>query len=322
MFNLVFATLLGFFLFVPSFAKATERACGPLRVLSWNVSLDAFEDEPVIFHALLTWAAPDLVLLDEVDPQANLGIVRDALAALTPDRSENWTVSIGASGGNQRGVIASRFPQQVVSELATLMPYPEADRRRLERPESGDPRDNLAVGIGGHGAILETERGSLLVVATDLRCCGDGPESRQEDQRRVESRELRRRIRQVIDRTTIDAILIAGDFNTVAGPAPLEILSGPYPQPHGMLLRATPIHPDGVSSWTWDGRGTPYPSGVLDHQLYSPASLQPSVGLVLDTESATLDLLERLGLETESSRLMGDHRPLLVEYTWTAAGCP
>ena len=48
-----------------------------IRVLSWNVSGDAFASEPQAFQSLSLWADPDVVLLDEVDPAA----ARDGLAS-------------------------------------------------------------------------------------------------------------------------------------------------------------------------------------------------------------------------------------------------
>lgn len=312
------ARWLAVFVALAGLSSPAATAGDTLRVFSWNVSLDAFEDEPAIFRALLAWAEPDVVLLDEVHPEADLGVVRDALAALHPGQDVRWTISRGASGGKQRGVVASRFSQVDAPELAGMMPYPEADRARLEVPDSEDGRDHLGVGIAGHGAIIDTPHGRLLAVTADLRCCGDGPHSRQEDQRRVESRELGKRISQVIARTPVDAVIVAGDFNTIAGPAPIEILSGPYPAPHGLLSRAEPRHADTLATWTWDGRGTPFPSRPLDHQLYSPASLQPGLALVLDTETAPPEIPARYGLETRDIFRMGDHRPIVIEYTWVS----
>lgn len=290
-----------------------------LRVFSWNASVDAFADEPAIFRALLAWADPDVVLLDEVDPQADLGVVREALAALRPDSGESWTITRGASGGRQRGVIASRFPLVDAPELAGPMPYPQGTREQLDRLGSEGARDHYEVGIPAHGAVVDSPGGKLLVVTTDLRCCGDGPASRQEAQRRLEAGEIQKRIRQVMTRTPVDAVIVAGDFNTIAGPAPLEILAGPYPAPHGLLARAEPRHADSLTTWTWDGRGTPFPSRPLDHQLYAPARLQPGLALVLDTETAPPEIPASFGLGTRDIFRMGEHRPIVVEYTWVPA---
>ena len=108
-----------------------------IRIMSWNVSDDAFVSEPRIFQALLGWADPDVVLLDEVAPSASGEQLIHALDSVRSDRREPWTVSIGVSGGRQRCVIASRMPQEALPEFASIVPYPDADRRYLLEKMSG-----------------------------------------------------------------------------------------------------------------------------------------------------------------------------------------
>jgi hypothetical protein len=156
----------------------------------------------------------------------------------------------------------------------------------------------------------------LLVLITDLQCCGDGPESWQETRRRIEARIIRGLARQVLERTRVDGIVIAGDFNLVNGTFALSLLTGPYGAPDAGLIPAELYHPDGQTTWTWDGRGTPFPSNTLDFQLYGPNSLGLQAGLILDSENLQADELEALGLERNSLQRTGRHRPLLVEYEW------
>ena len=75
-------------------------------------------------------------------------------------------------------------------------------------------------------------------------------------------------------------------------------------------------HPDNVTNWTWDGRGMPFPFGILDFQFYCPESLELRSGFILDTESLAADALEKYGLESDSSTRTGRHRPLIAEYGW------
>ena len=53
------------------------------------------------------------------------------------------------------------------------------------------------------------------------------------------------------------------------------------------------------TTWTWDGRGTPFPSNTLDYQLYGPQGLEMRSGLILDTEGLTAEKRE---LEIEERR--------------------
>jgi hypothetical protein len=190
----------------------------------------------------------------------------------------------------------------------------------LEQMSSADlAYDNYGMdgGIPVNGAIILAGGHRLLVVIADLQCCGDDQNSWQEYRRRAEAREIRRLVRQVLQRTEVDGILIAGDFNLVNGPIPLVVLSGPYPPAKIALLAAEIYHPDGAASWTWDGRRTPFPPGILDYQLYGPQGLAMRSGLILDTEGLPRETLEQLGLESGASRRTGRHRPLLVEYGWS-----
>jgi hypothetical protein len=97
---------------------------------------------------------------------------------------------------------------------------------------------------------------------------------------------------------------------------PLVVLSGPYSPTHAGMIAAELYHPDGSTSWTWDGRRTPFPSSTLDYQLYGPQGLVMRTGFVLDTERLPLQALERYELESGASARTGRHRPLVVEYGW------
>jgi len=212
------------------------------------------------------------------------------------------------------------MPLEVLPEFSAIVPYPEPYRRQIRERMSASDRayGNYSTdgGIPVNGAIVETNDRRLLVVVADLQCCGNDPASWQEFRRRVEAAEIQKLVRRVLDRTQVDGIVLAGDFNLVSTPAPLTILAGPYRAPHAALIPVEPYHLDGIANWTWDGRGTPFPSSPLDYQLYSPQSLRVDASLVLDTEDIADEVLEISGLETESSRRLSRHRPLVVEYSW------
>lgn len=291
-----------------------------MRVLSWNVSSDAFAQDPAAFRALVQRANADILLLDEVAPSTNEAQLRDALAPRASDGNNDWYIDIGRSGGRQRDAIVSRWPLQRLPELADVVPYPEPERRRLyERMAAAhdlNPGFTMDDGIPVNGAVVRVGRHRLLVVAADLQCCGSDPGSWQEDRRRVEVRELRRRIRQVLARTQVDGIIVAADFNLVSTPLPLTYLCGPYAPPHNGLVAAELYHLDGKTTWTWDGRGTPFPSRVIDFQLYGPRALTLRNGYVLDSADLSPAERERLGLKPEAANDLSSHRPLVAEFVW------
>jgi hypothetical protein len=296
------------------------RAAGRVRVLSWNVSSDAFMRDPAAFHALLRKAQADILLFDEVAPSANESQLRASLEGIDPDAEDEWHIDIGRSGGRQRGVVVSRWPLERLPEFGEVVPYPETERIRLyERMAAANdvrPGFSMDEGIPVNGAVVLTAQRRLLVVTMDLQCCGDDPGGWQEDRRRVEAREIRRLIRQILERTNVDGILIVGDLNLVNTPLPLVYVSGPYAAPHGGLIAAELYHLDGSDTWTWDGRGTLFPSAVMDVQLYSPHALELGEGYVLDSADLLPAEREELGLEPEGAHGLSAHRPLVAEYVW------
>ena len=151
------------------------------RVMSWNIATNAFDARPQKFQSLLGWADPDIVLLDEVDPRADVDQFRLALTKLSPNDDTPWTVSVGVSGGRQRCIIASRAEQEAVPEFSTVMHYPEADKQTIFEHRSEKARANpdysMEGGIPVNAAIVIANGKRLLVVSADLHCCGDDSDS-------------------------------------------------------------------------------------------------------------------------------------------------
>jgi endonuclease/exonuclease/phosphatase family metal-dependent hydrolase len=304
----------------PRIDAGSAPSDGGVRVFSWNLSSDAFVKDPPTFRALVRQARADILLLDEVAPSTNEQQIRAALAGLPSNRTDEWYVDFGASGGRQRGVIVSRHPLERLPEFADVVPYPDAERRRLAARMAAAQEDLPAFGMDGgipvNGVVVRAGTRRLLVVTTDLQCCGDGPGSWQEDRRSVEATEIRARVRQVLGRIRVDGVIVAGDFNLVSTPIPLVIVSGPYELPHAGLIAAELTHPDGSDRWTWDGRGTRFPSRPMDFVLYTPTSLALRHGHVLDAADLPPSELEALGLQPESANRLSAHRPLVAEFSW------
>jgi endonuclease/exonuclease/phosphatase family metal-dependent hydrolase len=275
------------------------------RILSWNISYNAFEEEAEEFQSLLQWADPDIVLLDEVYPSVPLEGLHTALATLRPGEDETWRLNYGISGGRQRDIIASRAPLEALPEFSSMVPYPEDERQYIRGRMSDEQRANVYLtmdnGIPVNAAIVLVGGRRLLAVITDLQCCGDDADSWQEYRRQVEAREIRQLIEKVLERTDVDGLVIAGDFNLVSGLAAADILNEPYEICPDGLSTAELYHPDGVSQWTWNGSGMPFPNGRLDFQFYCSDTLEMHSGFVLDNDIVG---------ET------GRHRPLVAEYGW------
>jgi endonuclease/exonuclease/phosphatase family metal-dependent hydrolase len=303
----------------PAIDDATSQNTDTVRILSWNVSDDAFVRDPAAFRALMRRADADILLLDEVSPATTDSQLRDALPETTSD-DDLWHIDVGASGGRQRNVIASRFALEPAPEFSAVVPYPSDDRdgiqtRMIADGETG-PHYSMDGGIPVNGAIVLAGTRRLLVVSVDLQCCGNDPDSWQEERRQVEAREVRRLVAQVLARTRVDGVIVAGDLNLVNTPLPLMILSGPYPSPHDGLIAPVLRHLDGQETWTWDGRGTPFPSRPMDFVLYGPHALALREGYVLDSADLSQAELERRGLEAESVARLSAHRPVVGTFAW------
>jgi hypothetical protein len=290
------------------------------RVLSWNISGDAYVNQRSEFRSILKWGDPDVVLLDEVSPSADPVKLTNALKGLRSDDDIAWNINFSKSGGRQRNVIASRVYQETIAEFSGIVSYPDEGHQRVLAIVPAEKRAHIQQsmndGIPVNAAVILIDEKRLLVVITDLQCCGNGPESWEELRRRVEAREIRRLIRQVLKHTKLDGIIFAGDFNLVESTFPLALLTGPYPLPHSGLIPAELYHPDGMTTWTWDGRGTPFSSNTLDYQFYGPWGLKMQSGFILNTEELPSEVLERFELESNTMGRTGTHRPLLVEYSW------
>ncbi|WP_166961364.1 endonuclease/exonuclease/phosphatase family protein [Yeosuana marina] len=291
-----------------------------VRVLSWNISGDAFVREPETFRAFVKKAQANVLLLDEVDPSTTEDQIRSAIKGTTLNQNDVWYINFGQSGGRQRDVIVSRLPQESLPEFSRIIPYPEYEkdriRKRMIEADMTKYTKSLEDGIAVNGVILREEGRRLLVVSMDLECCGNEPDSWEEDRRRIETREIRKIIRQVINRTHIDGIIVAGDFNLVSTGIPLVNLSGPYKPPHAGLIAAELYHQDGITTWTWDGRGTPFSSRAMDFVLYSPNAIKLKEGYIFSTENLSIEELKKMGVQSESSSKMSEHLPLIAEFVW------
>jgi hypothetical protein len=255
-----------------------------------------------------------VLVLDEMPPGESASTIRKGL----PEVCGPWHVLNGTGGGpHQRVAIAARWPIRRAPQFdeltyprrffgAWLAVEPPANRART--------RQALQAGVPTLGGVVRVGRRRLLVVGLDLQCCGDGPDSPQELRRRFEARAVRGAIDRTLASRRLDGILVGGDFNTVAGGAPLVAMQyGAAAGPPLSIVQAR--HRDGRAAWTWDGRGTPYASARLDYALHSDALL-PLQAQVFDSEGLSPQSRARLHLEAGLSRSLSPHRPIVVDFGW------
>jgi endonuclease/exonuclease/phosphatase (EEP) superfamily protein YafD len=306
--------LLALLLALPLGLAAAERlprtAGSELRVLVWNVSRHAVFEHADDYARVLARIDADLMILDEVPADGDADRLARALQ-LGPD----WQISYGTSGHNQRSALLARGDWRAMAGFEHI-PYGRRARERLLAATRPDIRErealSLAGGVAAHGAILEFDGRRLLVAGLDLQCCGDSPDGAEEQRRLVEARAIRTLVERATARARVDAVIVAGDFNTTQGLAPVKLVAGVGRNTPPQLRRIDPRHADG-QTWTWDGRGTPFASKALDHVLHS-RELSVRQSLIFDPE--TLPPERRLGLDPELMRQLGDHRPIVVDFAW------
>jgi exonuclease III len=292
---------------------------GAFRVLSWNVNQDSLFKFADRYRSMLRIANPDLLLLDEIQGGRTPTNVAAVLTGIRGTNDSQWNILIGSAGGYQRPSIISRYPIEPVPELDGLR-YPAADIATLKPlvPESKwttRVQRSLEAGIPAVGGVVRLGDHTVLAVAIDLQCCNDTndwPEIR----RQIEAREIRQAIQRVLEKRRVDAVLVAGDLNLVGGEKPLDTLTHDYPDPHRSLVAANAVQLDGHEVWTWDGRGSAFPSGRLDYSFYTPGSLQALRSIVLSTEDLAPEILTTHGLTPGTSRELSDHLPVIVDYQW------
>ncbi len=288
-----------------------------LRVLVWNVDRSFFRENAGILRVLDAVDA-DLLMLDEMPPGVSAEEIADALPAHTMP----WQVLYGSGGGpHQRASISVRATLQRVPEFDQL-PYP---RERFEAWVKAVPPEkqqralgSLEAGVATVAGVVEWQGRRLLVVGLDLECCGDSDDSPQEQRRQFEAGAIRAAIDAVAEGLKIDAVLVGGDFNTVQGDTPVRIMQRGA-SASTSLTYPTPRHRDNTAAdWTWDGRGTPYPSRRIDYLLHSDR-LRVVQSQVFDSEDLAPCLQQALKLDAELSRALSPHRPIVVDFAWREA---
>lgn len=302
---------------------APRSDAGDFRVAVWNVAESTFVRRPEAFRRVLRATDADVFSFDEVGSHTTPAQLLDGLRGLRGPADTVWHLAWGVGGDYQRTVIASRTPLELVPEFSPLS-YPSARERVLRRaPDSlhAKLRTDFAQGVATNAAVVEVRGRRLLLVGLDLWARGNAPDSWEETRRRVEAAAIRDAIGRVLDRlasrgTAADGVIVGGDMNLVAGRAPLDTMLALASSRLGGLALAPAVHPDGWSTWTWDGRGGPFHSARMDVVLFSAGTLRATSGRVVNWEDFPAEERAALGLTPAPAAGMSRHRPVVVQLIW------
>jgi endonuclease/exonuclease/phosphatase (EEP) superfamily protein YafD len=301
-------------------ASSWPRAPGTnLRVVVWNVSREQFFEQRAGFVRALRAIDADLLILDEMSANRSSADLARMLREVYPDKRRAWHVAYGTSGYNQRTVFALRgrltplpqfgflpYPSDYLASVQSLPMTPQ-EQQRMQR--------SLAGGIASFGVEARIGSRRLLLVGVDLECCGDSDDAWEEQRRHVESREIRKALEQGWSERHPDAVIVAGDFNAVRGLRPVELLQSGATGAAPELSVAGAMHANRTDNWTWDGRGTPFPSRPIDFVLHD-AHLRMLDAWVFDPETMSQTQRKRIGLGRLSLLKLSSLRPVVVDFAW------
>jgi len=279
-----------------SFETIPSRAAGATRVVSWNVEFGGLLDHPEPFIRILKALSPDVLLLQELEPDQQ---AEDIAAVLQQGVKGNWVVNLGPVNGQLRSAVATRLPSTNVPAIDAL--------KRRDAPDRGVRAAALQVQLPSGSTVL--------MASLHLKCCGvaDGPE----DMTRIaETLAVRRAVMEAHSTNPSDGLLLGGDLNLVGSTVPLdllvldgeELLGG-----DGDLVVVDALRPDGCGLQTWNKDGQQYTPGRLDWIVLSGSSLTVQQSFVLATSELSESALQAAGLHPSDAADAADHLPVVVD---------
>jgi endonuclease/exonuclease/phosphatase family metal-dependent hydrolase len=153
----------------------------------------------------------------------------------------------------------------------------------------------------------------VLAVPLHLPCCG------AEALRVRNAPVLADALQSVVSESNPDAVIVAGDFNTVGTRRPLDLVRQGVAVGGNELAVVEALQLDGRSNATyWNSLPGQFPPGRLDWMLYSPSSLELLRSFVLEASDLAPEWLEVHGLEADDSDIArsSDHRPIVADFRW------
>lgn len=291
---------------------AVERAPGSdLRILTWNVGDRGMMRTPAPYLRLIAALAPDVLLLDELNPAMDSLWLAETLGGLSDGAT--WQVVMGTGGGRQRTAVAAKVSLTPRPELGRV-PWPDSVVRLEGLPMSNQMRGDLATAreddLPTVGATTVIQDRTLLFVPLDLMCCGraGGPEDRA---RIMAVEAIRSAVQAALAAGDIGGVVVGGDLNLVGSREPLDRLRTGLDPAGGDLVSAPTPRLDGASTMTWRSPG-PFPPGQLDHVLVSGSSLEILRSFAFDPADLSVGVRNALGVRPEDGEVT-DHLPLVVD---------
>jgi endonuclease/exonuclease/phosphatase family metal-dependent hydrolase len=292
-----------------------------LRVVTWNVSHRTIRQRAKQAALVLTAINPDIVLINEMSNQMNPAEVQAMIASLPSGAiHKGWNLVYGEGGGEERSVIASRYPLRPVEDLLHL-DYPLGIVDGLPREfDDLDVTESIKTVIDDRistaGAIVEVDNFRILAVALGMQSKGFRAYGWQEALRKIQAATIRSAVEVAVMRESLQGLIIAGDFNLVVSRIPLDTLRGARDFNPGELAIAGGLQLDGQSNATWRSADSFFLPGRLDYLLYDDTTMRLGRSFAFDSSDLSPEWIEHHGLTAGAVTDVSDHLPIVADFGW------
>lgn len=269
-----------------------------LRVTAWNVLGDGITNAALQgpYQRMLTALAPDVIGFSECV---------SSTAAQVKSRLDNW-LPIGGTGW---AVVKDDYDMVIASRWPITQTWPSLTRQ--------------------FAALIDlpsTYATDMLFTAAHLHCCtADGNRQNEAD----EYVQFVQDAKSAGGAFTLPAntpMIYAGDLNSVGYAQQMTTLltgdivnNAGYGSDGAMDWDGTPIsaaaaaQTDASMAYTWRNNSSTYPSGRLDHLLYTDAASPLAKSFTLRTEVMPPATLTALGLQASDASTASDHFPVTAD---------
>ncbi len=267
-----------------------------IRIVAWNVLNDGLTNasrEPA-FQRILGALQPDVIGFSECANSTALQI---------KTRLDSW-LPIGGAGWN---VVKDDFNLIVASRWPIVQNWPALSR---QFPVLIDLPNEYAA--------------DLLFTAAHLNCCTADATRQDQADAYVQFVQDAKSPGGVVDVPQGTVFVYAGDLNSVGYAQQLNTLltgdiqdnatygsDGPMDWDGTPFTRASCVQTDARMTYTWRNNTSAYPSGILDHWIYSDASASLTKSFTLRTAIMSSTTLSALGINAGDGQSASDHYPVV-----------
>ena len=296
-----------------------------LRIASYNINWDSIfpDDDPKnhnfrsteqveAFRRVIAALNPDIMCLQEINRSREPREIADIFDEAVPlDGGKRWRAAIGYSN-----VIVSRYPLGMIRSTTVPAGQRAQCMALVDLPNTRFLRD-------------------IYIINEHFKCCGgeqsEGKRQRQADSLVNWSRDIRT-YGGFIDLPAYTPFVVAGDFNIVGGPGPIDtVVCGDIQDEKTYGADSPPdwdgtcnadLHPrhnaTGSEDFTWRDDTTRFEPGRLDYMIYTDSVMIAVHSFILNTTVMTQDALDAAGLRKTDVVLQPpgqfDHLPLVADF--------